>query len=215
MSRRRLEAGRLVVASHNPGKVRELDELLAPFGIETVGAPELGLAEPAETADTFDGNARLKALAAARATGLPAVADDSGLAVEALDGAPGIHSARWAGAEKDYARAMGKLEEALRVRQAVTADQRRARFVAVLALAWPDGHVESVRGEVAGTLVWPPRGDRGLGYDPMFQPVGHERTFGEMTPEEKHGLRPEEPDSPALSHRARAMLALKEACLGG
>lgn len=215
MNPRRLAAGRLVVASHNPGKVRELRELLAPHGIAAVGAAELGLAEPAETEPTFEGNARLKALAAAQATGLPALADDSGLSVDALDGAPGVHSARWAGAEKDYARAMHALEEALQAKGAVTPGQRRARFVAVLALAWPDGHVESVRGEVAGTLVWPPRGERGFGYDPMFRPDGHERTFGEMTAQQKHGVKPDTPGSPGLSHRARAMRALKEACLGG
>lgn len=209
MSRRRLDSARLVVASHNPGKIREFGDLLGSYGISVVGAGELGLAEPEETESSFEGNARLKALAAARATGLPALADDSGLAVDALDGAPGVQSARWAGPEKDFAQAMRNVEEALQAKGAASADRRRARFVAVLALAWPDGHVESVTGTVAGTLVWPPRGAQGFGYDPMFQPDEHDRTFGEMTPAEKNG-----PAGAPLSHRARAMRELRQACLG-
>ncbi len=197
-----------MIASHNAGKLREFAELLTPYGIDVVGAGELGLNEPEETEATFEGNARLKATRASRATGLPALADDSGLAVDALAGAPGVHSARWAGPDKDFAAAMRKLEDALQSTGATEPHQRGARFVAVLALAWPDGHVETVRGEVAGTLVWPPRGDAGFGYDPMFRPQGHERTFAEMTGAEKHGR-----DAP-LSHRARAIAALKEACLG-
>jgi XTP/dITP diphosphohydrolase len=203
------------VASHNAGKVREIRDLLAPYGIEVLSAGELDLREPEETEDSFEGNARLKALAAANATGLPALADDSGLSIDALDGAPGVHSARWAGPGKDFAQAMRNVEELLRAKGAVTPEARRARFVAALALAWPDGQVETVVGEVTGTLVWPPRGDQGFGYDPMFLPEGHRRTFGEMSAEEKHGLRPDDPASSALSHRARAFVALREAFLDG
>ena len=208
---RRLTEPRLVVASHNKGKVFEIRTLVAPYGIETVAAGELGLPEPEETGASFAANAKLKALAAARASGLPALADDSGLAVDALGGAPGRYSARWAGPEKDFGRAMEKVEAGLVHAGAVTPEARRGRFVAALCLAWPDGHTETIVGEVVGTLVWPPRGELGFGYDPMFQPEGHDRTFGEMSGEEKHGV-----DRPggALSHRARAFVAFAAACLG-
>ena len=199
--------GRLVIATHNPGKSRELRELLAPFGIEVVSAGELGLVEPDETGKSFRDNARIKAAAAAKASGLPAFADDSGLVVDALGGAPGIHSARWAGVNKDFAGAMQKIETILRERNAT---DRRAHFACALCAAWPDNHVEEFEGRVDGTLVWPPRGDKGFGYDPIFLPDGHTRTFGEMSAEEKHGLPPQ---GKGLSHRARAFLKLAEACL--
>jgi XTP/dITP diphosphohydrolase len=201
---------RLVIATHNPGKLKEMRELLAPYGIEAISAGEMGLGEPAETGTTFRENARIKADAAAKASGLPAFADDSGLVVDALDGAPGIHSARWAGADKNFGRAMETVEEKLRERGATTPLQRTAHFVSALAVAWPDGHVEEFEGRVDGTIVWPPRGDKGFGYDPIFLPDGHARTFGEMTSEEKHGLPPK---GKGLSHRARAFLKLAEACL--
>jgi XTP/dITP diphosphohydrolase len=203
-------AGRLVIATHNPGKLKEMRELLMPYGIEAVSAGELGLAEPAESGTSFEENARIKASAAATAAGLPAFADDSGLTVDALDGDPGIYSARWAGPEKDFRHAMQTVEDKLRERGARERSQRNAHFVSALCLAWPDGHVEEFEGKVDGTLVWPPRGERGFGYDPMFLPSGHTRTFGEMTNVEKHGLPPR---GKGLSHRARAFLKLAEACL--
>jgi XTP/dITP diphosphohydrolase len=193
-----LAAGqRLVVASHNPGKVAELEALLAPHRIETVGAALLGLPEPEETGATFEENAALKARLAAQASGLLAISDDSGLVVPALGGAPGIYSARWAGPDKDFRAAME------RVQRELGGSGWRAHFVAVLALAWPDGTEQTFRGEAHGRLVWPPRGDRGFGYDPMFVPDGYDETFGEMDPELKH----------RISHRARAFAALAEACL--
>jgi XTP/dITP diphosphohydrolase len=201
-----------VIATHNPGKLAEMRELLAPYGIDAISAGELELPEPDETGMTFGDNARIKAEAAAKATGLPAFADDSGLAVDALDGAPGIHSARWAGPEKDFRRAMESIEDKLRQRGATTAERRRAHFVSALCVAWPDGHVEDFAARLDGTLVWPPRGEQGFGYDPMFLPDGHSRTFGEMSSLEKHGL---PPHGLGLSHRARAFLKLAEACLGG
>ncbi|RMF11959.1 MAG: non-canonical purine NTP pyrophosphatase, partial [Alphaproteobacteria bacterium] len=164
---RRLEGPRLVIASHNPGKVREIADLLAPYGIAVAVAAELGLDEPEETGTSFAENAAIKALAAARASGLPALADDSGLAVAALDGEPGIHSARWAGEGRDFGLAMKKVRDALEARKA---DDRSAAFICALALAWPDGHVEIFEGRVAGEIVWPPRGERGFGYDPIFVP---------------------------------------------
>ncbi len=204
-------AGRLVIATHNAGKLAEMRELLAPYGIEATSAGELGLTEPDETGMSFRDNARIKAQAAAKASGLPAFADDSGLAVDALDGEPGIHSARWAGADRNFRRAMETIEEKLRARGATRTQQRKAHFVSALCVAWPDGHVEEFEARIDGTLVWPPRGDKGFGYDPMFLPDGHERTFGEMPSEEKHGLPPR---SRGLSHRARAFMKLAEACLG-
>jgi XTP/dITP diphosphohydrolase len=202
--------GRAVIATHNPGKLREMRELLAPYGIAAVSASELGLGEPEETGTTFAENARIKARAAAKAAQLPALADDSGLAIEALAGEPGIRSARWAGPDKDFARAMRIVEEKLVAAAAITPQQRRASFVSALALAWPEGEVESFEGRVEGTLVWPPRGTQGFGYDPIFLPDGYARTFGEMSADEKHGLPPR---GHGLSHRARAFLALAAACL--
>ena len=202
--------GRLVIATHNSGKLAEMRELLAPFGIAAVSAAELGLAEPEETGTTFAANACIKAQAAAGASGLPAFADDSGLAVDALDGAPGIHSARWAGPDRNFRRAMEAVDTQLRERGADSPRQRTAHFVSALCVAWPDGHIEQFEARVDGTLVWPPRGDRGFGYDPMFKPDGFERTFGEMASEEKHGLPPR---GRGLSHRARAFMKLAEACL--
>jgi XTP/dITP diphosphohydrolase len=192
---------RLVVASHNSGKVAEIEALIRPFGIEIVSASTLGLGEPEETGSTFEENAAIKAAAGATASGLIALADDSGLAVDALDGDPGIYSARWAGPDKDFGRAMRLVEEQLQNENATTPVDRRARFVAVLCLATPDGRTRHWRGEVEGAIVWPPRGDEGFGYDPIFKPDGHDRTFGEMSASEKHGWRP--PSDP-LSHRARA-----------
>jgi XTP/dITP diphosphohydrolase len=180
-----LRGRRLVVASHNPGKIAELSSLLAPYGVDAVGASDLGLIEPAETGSSFEENAQLKAKVAARASGLPALADDSGLVVPALGGKPGIHSARWAGAARDFAAAMDRLERLLGGLK-----DRRAFFVAVLALAWPDGRVETFRGEAHGTVVFPPR--------------GMQETFGEMQPEAKH----------KLSHRAKAFAAFADAWLG-
>jgi XTP/dITP diphosphohydrolase len=200
----------VVIATHNPGKLREIRELLAPYAIEAQSAGELGLAEPAETGRTFAANARIKALAAAKATGRAAFADDSGLVVDALDGEPGIHSARWAGPDKDFRAAMNRVQTLLIERNVKTPDARRAHFIAALCLAWPDGHVEDFEGRVDGTLVWPPRGDMGFGYDPLFLPDGFDRTFGQISAEEKHGLPPR---GKALSHRARAFIKLAEACL--
>jgi XTP/dITP diphosphohydrolase len=208
----RLIEGELVIATHNPGKLAELRELIAPFGIKVTSAGELGLPEPEETGTTFRENARIKAIAAAAAARRTAWADDSGLVVEALEGAPGIHSARWAGPAKDFAAAMRRIEDELAARGAREPSQRRAHFACALAVAWPDGHLEDFEGRVDGTLVWPPRGAKGFGYDPIFRPDGHSRTFGEMSSEEKHGL---PPAGLGLSHRARAFVKLREACLVG
>lgn len=202
--------GRLVIATHNPGKLAEMRELLAPHGVQAISAGELGLAEPEETGDTFEANARIKAVAAARAARLPAFADDSGIVVDALDGAPGIFSARWAGPAKDFNAAMAQIERLLRERGATVPEKRSAHFVSALCVAWPDDHLEEVVARVDGTLVWPPRGTAGFGYDPMFMPDGFERTFGEMTSVEKHGL---PPLGLGLSHRARAFVKLAEICL--
>lgn len=213
---RRLEGGRLVVATHNAGKLREIAELVAPYGIEIRSAGELGLDEPEETGTTFRENAYIKAFAAAQATGLPALADDSGLSVDALDGAPGVYTANWAeqpDGSRDWMMAMTKVEEALQQRGAVSPDARRARFSATLCLAWPDGHAEYFVGEAPGTLVWPPRGDKGFGYDPMFQPDGASRTFGEMDSSEKHGVGGG-PDGLGLSHRTRAFTLFARAMFG-
>ena len=207
---RRLAGGRLVVATHNKGKLVEIEDLVRPYGFDAVSAGSLGLPEPEETGTTFEANAELKARAAAEASGLPALADDSGLAVTALGGDPGIYSARWAGPDKDFGRAMRNVEELLQQKGAVAPEARHAYFVAALCLAWPDGHIETFRGEVHGTLVWPPRGDLGFGYDPMFLPEGETRTFGEMTREEKHGRGP---GRDGLSHRARAFSLFARACL--
>jgi XTP/dITP diphosphohydrolase len=203
-------AGELVIATHNPGKLAELRELLAPYGIKAASARELGLAEPEETGATFRDNARIKATAAAAAAQRTAFADDSGLAVAALAGAPGIHSARWAGEAKDFTAAMRRIEDELAARDATRPEDRRAHFVSALCVAWPDGHLEEFEGRIDGALVWPPRGTAGFGYDPIFLPDGHARTFGEMTSDEKHGL---PPLGSGLSHRARAFRQLAEACL--
>ncbi len=201
-----LEPGsKLVVASHNKGKVREIGELLKPYGLEVVSAGELGLPEPVEDGETFAANALIKAKAAAEKSGLVALSDDSGLAVDALDGAPGIYSARWAGEAKDFALAMRNVEEALAAKGAKRPEQRRAHFVCALCLATPEGTHEIYEGRVDGTLVWPPRGENGFGYDPVFQCEGYDITFGEMEPEAKH----------AISHRADAFAKMIKAQFGG
>ena len=193
---RKLGPGKLVIASHNPGKVREIGELLAPYGIETVSAAALDLPEPDETGTTFIANAELKAMQAADLSGLPALADDSGLCVEALNGDPGIFSARWAGENKDFGLAMQLVWDNIAAKG--PEEGHDAHFVCALALAWPDGHVEAFEGRVDGTITWPPRGDKGFGYDPIFQPQGHSISFGQMEPEKKH----------AMSHRADAFAQL-------
>ena len=197
----RLSNTRLVVASHNQGKVREISDLIAPWNLHAVSAGELNLPEPEETETTFVGNALLKARAAAKGSGLPALADDSGLCVEALGGDPGVYSARWAGPDKDFSRAM---EEVHRRLQALPGASTAAWFVCVLALAWPDGEEIAFEGRVDGNIVWPARGTRGFGYDPIFVPTGHQLTFGEMDPSDKH----------EMSHRARAFAKFVETCLG-
>ena len=196
---RKFDELKLVVATHNAGKVREFEDLLAPFGVDVVSAGELGLDEPEETGKTFVENAIIKAEAAAKAANLPALADDSGLVVHALNGEPGLHSARWAGPGRDFMLAMKKVEEALENKE-----DRSAHFTATLALCWPDGHLETFEGRVLGTLVWPPRGDRGFGYDPVFIANGQKITFGEMDPAKKH----------SMSHRADAFQKLVAACFG-
>ena len=203
-------SGRLIIATHNAGKLKEMRDLLAPYGVSAVSAGELGLLEPEETGTSFRDNARIKAVAAASATALPAFSDDSGLAVDALNGAPGIYSARWAGPNKDFAAAMAQIERLLQERGATMPAKRKAHFVSALCVAWPDDHLEEVEARVDGTLVWPPRGTAGFGYDPMFLPDGHSRTFGEMESIEKHGL---PPLGLGLSHRARAFVKLAEICL--
>lgn len=210
-ARRRLSPGKLVLATHNDGKLREIRGLIAPFGFEVVSAGELGLPEPEETGTTFEANARTKAVAAMQATGLPALSDDSGLSVDALDGAPGVYTADWAeqpDGSRDFAMAMRLVEEKLQAAGATEPDQRRAAFNCMLCLAFPDGHCEYFHGQAPGHLVWPPRGDKGFGYDPVFVPQGHQRTFGEMTADEKHGWVPGQAE--ALSHRARAFKLLAE-----
>ena len=196
---------KLVVASHNPGKVWEINQLIQPYGLDAVSVGELGLAEPEETEPTFAGNARLKAVAAAEGSGLPALADDSGLEVECLDGAPGIYSARWAGPGKDFGIAMKKVADEITARQGWTAEGPRANFISVLCLAWPGGESRIFEGKVFGHLVWPARGGNGFGYDPMFVPDGDTRTFGEMEPRDKY----------AISHRTRAFAAFKASMLDG
>ena len=197
---RKIEPGaKLVLASHNRGKLREIEALLRPLGVDVVSAGALGLPEPVEDAPDFAGNARIKALAAATATGLPALSDDSGFCVAALKGDPGVLSARWAGESKDFDAAMALVRERMGA-----ATDRRAWFVAALCLAWPDGHTETFLGRIDGLVVWPPRGDKGFGFDPMFQADGASVTFGEMDPDEKH----------AISHRARAFAQVLAACFG-
>ncbi len=197
---RKLASGqKLVLASHNKGKLREIESLLLPHGIEVVSAGALGLPEPVEDAPDFAGNARIKAVAAATASGLPALSDDSGFCVAVLDGAPGVLSARWAGPSKDFSMAMAAVQQRIGDNP-----DRRAWFIAALCLAWADGHTETFLGRIDGTVVWPPRGDKGFGYDPMFIPAGYTVSFGEMEPDEKH----------VISHRARAFNQVLASCLG-
>ncbi|MCZ4299284.1 RdgB/HAM1 family non-canonical purine NTP pyrophosphatase [Henriciella marina] len=197
---RKLEKGRLVAATHNKGKVRELKDLFEPVGMEVVSAIELDLEEPEETEQTFSGNALIKARAACKATGAPALSDDSGLEVDALGGMPGVHTAIWAGEPRDFYVAMEKVETLLKESGAT---DRTARFVSTLAVVWPDGHEEVFEGTVEGEVVWPPRGDKGFGFDPVFVARGETETFGEMDPAKKH----------AMSHRADAFAKLKAALL--
>ena len=210
-----LDDRKIVIASHNEGKLREFADLMAPFGFEAKSAKEFGLAEPDETGTTFEENAYIKAFAAAKATGLPALSDDSGLCVDALDGAPGVYTANWADTPegtRDFAMAMQRTEVALQQVGATDPEHRKGKFVAVICLAFPNGEAEYFRGEVSGTLIWPGRGELGFGYDPVFLPDGHEKTFGEMPAEEKHGWTPGEAE--ALSHRARAFQKFARARLG-
>jgi XTP/dITP diphosphohydrolase len=197
MARKLARGQKLVLASHNKGKLREIEALLRPLGIAVISAGDLGLPEPVEDAPDFAGNARIKALAAATISGLPALSDDSGFCVAALDGAPGVLSARWAGPNKDFAAAMATVQERIGDNP-----DRRAWFIAALCLAWPDGHTETFLGRIDGTAVWPPRGDKGFGYDPMFVPAGDFQTFGEMEADAKH----------AVSHRARAFAQVLTSC---
>ena len=199
MPRKIAPGQKLVLASHNPGKLREIEALLRPHGIEVVSAGALGLPEPEEDAPDFAGNARIKALAAATASGLPALSDDSGFCVAALAGDPGVYSARWAGPAKDFQVAMAEVKARLG-----DTEDHRAWFVAALCMAWPDGHTETFLGRIDGEVVWPPRGGKGFGYDPIFVPAGGQRTFGEMDPDEKH----------AISHRARAFAQVLASCFG-
>ncbi|HEY7670088.1 MAG TPA: non-canonical purine NTP pyrophosphatase [Hyphomicrobium sp.] len=202
--RRRLKRGdRLVVASHNPGKVWEINQLIAPYGLDAISASNLGLKEPAETELTFEGNAKLKALYAARGSGLPALADDSGIEIDALDGAPGVHTADWAGPGRDFSMAMQRVHDELKRRHAWDGKPTCANFISVLCLAWPDGETELFEGKVYGHVIWPPRGDNGFGYDPIFVAEGQTMTFGEMEPAAKY----------AISHRTRSFEAFKRARL--
>lgn len=209
-----LSARKIVIASHNAGKLREFADLIGPYGFEAKSAKEFGLPEPDETGTTFEENAYIKAHAAALATGLPSLSDDGGLVIDALGGQPGVYTADWAtqpDGSRDFGIAMQRAEVLMQEIGAVEPAQRTGRFVAVLCLCYPDGDAEYFRGEAEGTLVWPPRGELGFGYDPVFLPVGHERTFGEMTAEEKHGWKPGMES--ALSHRARAFKKFAEAKL--
>jgi len=219
---RKLIEKTIVVASHNEGKVREINALIAPFGFDANSASQLGLSEPVEDGDTFEANALTKARVAVEATGLPALSDDSGLCVDALGGDPGVYTADWAqkedGSGRDFMMAMEKVEAALKEKNALKPQQRTARFVALLCMAWPDGHHEFFRGEVEGHLVWPPRGKSGFGYDPVFMPEGFDRTFGEMSSEEKHGNMKNFDAGRAdlgLSHRSRAFAKFAQQCLDG
>lgn len=197
---RKFDGKKLVIASHNRGKVREIGELLAPLGVETISAGDLNLPEPIEDGDSFIANAEIKAFASAKASGLPALSDDSGLEVHSLNGDPGIFSARWCGPDKDFSVGMQMIED--RLQALGNTVSRRANFTCALTLAWPDGHMESFEGKVFGDVTWPMRGDKGFGYDPIFIPEGHSCTFAEMNPADKH----------AMSHRANALKQLIAAC---
>ena len=210
MSQHRRLEGKILIATHNAGKLVEMRELLAPYGISAVSAGELQLGEPEETGSTFAANAEIKARAGAEASGLPSFADDSGICVAGLDGAPGIYSARWA-VDKKFDAAMARIDSELNAKGIGRDAERKGWFISALCIAWPDGHVEHFEGRIDGDLVWPPRGTAGFGYDPIFLPEGHVRTFGEMTSDEKHGLPTD--GSRALSHRARAFQDLAKACL--
>jgi len=203
MTRRLQRGDRLVVASHNPGKVWEINKLIEPYGLAAVSAGELGLAEPVETENTFEGNAKLKAVFAAAGSGLPALADDSGIQIDALDGAPGVYTADWAGPDRDFSIAMHKVHEELVKLEGWKGEPLSANFISVLCLAWPDGEVSFFEGKVYGHVVWPPRGGNGFGYDPMFVAEGEQQTFGEMEPASKY----------AISHRTRAFERFKRDCL--
>lgn len=206
-----LKAGdKLVLATHNPGKLNELRHLLEPYGIEVTSAGEMSLPEPEETGTTFRANAEIKARAACDATGLPSLADDSGIEVEALDGAPGVYSADWGGPTKDFAGAMQRVRDELEAGDAWSTAGPVANFNATLAMAWPAGDLDFYEGKVFGRLVWPSRGSQGFGYDPMFVPEGQSKTFGEMTKEEKSGRAD---DGEPLSHRARALAQFIAACI--
>ncbi|MHA1525343.1 MAG: RdgB/HAM1 family non-canonical purine NTP pyrophosphatase [Alphaproteobacteria bacterium] len=204
-----LDAGKLVLATHNAGKLAELRAALASYPVEVVSAAELNLEPVEETGDSFHANAQLKAQSVVAATGLPALADDSGVEVAALGGAPGLYTARWAGPAQDFAMAMARVNHELGAKGAIAAKDRGAAFIAVLCLAWPDGKVEFFEGRVEGTIVWPPRGGHGFGYDPVFMPNGHQVTFAEMSPEQKRGQGP----GACASHRVRALKAFEDACL--
>jgi XTP/dITP diphosphohydrolase len=211
MSEHRLLTGKVVIATHNQGKLREMRELLAPYGVELVSAGELGLPEPIEDGMMFSENAAIKAVAATNASKLPALSDDSGICIDALDGAPGLFSANWAGPGKDFAPALARVQAELAKRGATMPAKRRAHFVSALVIAWPDGHQELFEGRVFGEIIAAPRGAGGFGYDPIFRPDGHAKTFGEMSSDEKHGIPAD--GSPGLSHRARAFHDLARACL--
>ena len=211
MTSHRLLTGKVVIATHNQGKLREMRELLGPYGVELISAGELGLPEPVEDGMMFAENAAIKAVAATTASGLPALSDDSGICIDALDGAPGLFSANWAGPGKDFAPALARVQAELAKRGATTPATRRAHFVSALVIAWPDGHQELFEGRVFGEILDAPRGTGGFGYDPIFRPDGHDKSFGEMTAQEKHGIPAD--GSAGLSHRARAFHALAAACL--
>jgi len=213
MARKLASGTRIVVATHNQGKLRELRELLSPFGLDLVSAGDLNLPEPPETGHMFSDNAAIKAQAASDATGLPALADDSGICIDALDGAPGIFSANWAGPGKDFAPALARVQDELDLREAESPNQRRAHFVSALILIWPDAHAHLFEGRVWGTITAEPRGTQGFGYDPIFLPYGETRTFGEMSADEKHGIDWSPGGRTGLSHRARAFRLMAEACL--
>jgi XTP/dITP diphosphohydrolase len=203
MTRRLQRGDRLVVASHNPGKVWEINQLIAPYGLDAVSAGALGLAVPEEPKPTFAGNAKIKAVFAAKGSGLPALADDSGIEIDALDGAPGVHTADWAGPKRNFTIAMQRVHEEMSARRAWKGEPARANFISVLCLAWPDGQTQLFEGKVYGHVVWPPRGYNGFGYDPIFVADGETLTFGEMEPKKKY----------AISHRTRSFEHFKHACL--